>query len=42
MEKQSKKWLAKLLPILIYLLLGIRGAKGAPLPRLCFAQLVFV
>ena len=22
-----------------YILLGIRGAKGAPLPRLCFAQL---
>ena len=22
--------------------LGIRGAKGAPLPRLCFAQLAFV
>ena len=25
-----------------YIELGIRGAKGAPLPRLCFAQLVFV
>ena len=24
---------------LLYHVLGIRGAKGAPLPRLCFAQL---
>ena len=24
-----------------YLILGIRGAKGATLPRLCFAQLAF-
>ena len=24
---------------ILYNILGIRGAKGAPLPRLCFAQL---
>ena len=43
----TKRYLLKLISFpdfnpkskMIYKLLGIQGAKGTPLPRLCFAQL---